>query len=73
MPELPEVETVRRGLEPVLAGRMLAHVDQRRSNLRWPFPERFAQQRGSFIWGCRGGFWSKNPVTLLLCPANMIM
>jgi formamidopyrimidine-DNA glycosylase len=44
MPELPEVETVRRGLEPVLAGRMLAHVDQRRSNLRWPFPERFAQR-----------------------------
>lgn len=42
MPELPEVETVRRGLEPVLTGRTLTHVDQRRLDLRWPFPERFA-------------------------------
>ncbi len=44
MPELPEVETVRRGLEPVLAGRVLAHVDQRRPDLRWPLPERFAER-----------------------------
>ena len=42
MPELPEVETVRRGLEPVLTGRTLIHVDQRRPDLRWPFPDRFA-------------------------------
>ena len=42
MPELPEVETVRRGLEPVLTGRVLAHVDQRRPDLRWPLPARFA-------------------------------
>ena len=36
MPELPEVETVRRGLEPVLAGRVLAHVDQRQTAaLHW--------------------------------------
>ena len=42
MPELPEVETVRRGLEPVLAGRVLAQVEQRRPDLRWPLPERFA-------------------------------
>ena len=41
MPELPEVETVRRGLEPVLEGRVLVHVDQRRPNLRWPLPDRF--------------------------------
>ena len=38
MPELPEVETVRRGLEPVLAGRMIARADVRRPDLRWPFP-----------------------------------
>ena len=44
MPELPEVETVRRGLEPVLTGRVLAHVEQRRPDLRWPFPERFAER-----------------------------
>ena len=42
MPELPEVETVRRGLEPVLAGRVLSHVDQRRPDLRWPLPDQFA-------------------------------
>ncbi len=44
MPELPEVETVRRGLEPVLTGRVLTQVDQRRPDLRWPFPERFAER-----------------------------
>lgn len=44
MPELPEVETVRRGLEPVLDGRVLAHVDQRRPDLRWPLPPRFGDR-----------------------------
>ena len=44
MPELPEVETVRRGLEPVLAGARIAHVDQRRPDLRFPFPDRFAER-----------------------------
>ena len=44
MPELPEVETVRRGLEPVLSGAVLAHVDQRRPDLRWPLPDRFAER-----------------------------
>ena len=44
MPELPEVETVRRGLEPVLAGRVLARVEQRRADLRWPLPARFAER-----------------------------
>jgi formamidopyrimidine-DNA glycosylase len=44
MPELPEVETVRRGLEPVLTGRVLTRVDQRRPDLRWPFPARFAER-----------------------------
>ncbi|HRO13835.1 MAG TPA: bifunctional DNA-formamidopyrimidine glycosylase/DNA-(apurinic or apyrimidinic site) lyase [Paracoccus sp. (in: a-proteobacteria)] len=38
MPELPEVETVRRGLEPHLTGRRLVRVDQRRPDLRWPMP-----------------------------------
>jgi len=44
MPELPEVETVRRGLEPVLAGRRLAEVIQRRADLRWPLPDDFAKR-----------------------------
>jgi formamidopyrimidine-DNA glycosylase len=41
MPELPEVETVRRGLEPVLTGARLSHVRQNRPDLRFPFPEAF--------------------------------
>ncbi|GGK30208.1 bifunctional DNA-formamidopyrimidine glycosylase/DNA-(apurinic or apyrimidinic site) lyase [Salinarimonas ramus] len=41
MPELPEVETVRRGLEPALVGARFASVEQRRPDLRFPFPERF--------------------------------
>lgn len=44
MPELPEVETVRRGLEPALQGRVLADVVQRRQDLRWPLPERLAER-----------------------------
>ena len=39
MPELPEVETVRRGLLPVLAGRRIEAVEIRRDGLRRPFPE----------------------------------
>jgi formamidopyrimidine-DNA glycosylase len=44
MPELPEVETVRSGLEPVLRGRRFVHVDQRRKDLRFPLPDRFAER-----------------------------
>jgi len=44
MPELPEVETVRRGLVPVLEGRVLVGVQQRRQDLRIPFPENFARR-----------------------------
>jgi formamidopyrimidine-DNA glycosylase len=44
MPELPEVETVRSGLEPVLRGRRFLRVEQRRKNLRFPLPEKFAER-----------------------------
>lgn len=44
MPELPEVETVRRGLAPVLAGRRLERVQARRADLRRPLPDRFADR-----------------------------
>jgi formamidopyrimidine-DNA glycosylase len=44
MPELPEVETVRSGLEPVLSGRSFVRVEQRRPDLRFPLPERFAER-----------------------------
>lgn len=44
MPELPEVETVRRGLEPAMVGARFAAIEQRRPDLRFPFPERFAER-----------------------------
>jgi formamidopyrimidine-DNA glycosylase len=44
MPELPEVETVRRGLIPVMEGSVIEKVEQRRPDLRKPFPPRFARR-----------------------------
>jgi formamidopyrimidine-DNA glycosylase len=44
MPELPEVETVRKGLEPSLAGARLSRVETRRPDLRFPLPEGFVQR-----------------------------
>ena len=44
MPELPEVETVRRGLTPYLEGARLTQARAHRADLRWPFPERFAER-----------------------------
>lgn len=42
MPELPEVETVRRGLAPALVGRRIERARTKRADLRFPFPARFA-------------------------------
>lgn len=39
MPELPEVEVTRRGLEPQLAGRVISGVAVREPRLRWPVPK----------------------------------
>lgn len=44
MPELPEVETVMRGLAPVMTGAVIARADVNRPDLRWPFPERMAER-----------------------------
>lgn len=44
MPELPEVETVRRGLTPAMEGRVIERAEIRREGLRWPFPERLAER-----------------------------
>jgi len=44
MPELPEVETVRRGLEPVMEGARFHKVEARRRDLRWPLPKDFVQR-----------------------------
>jgi len=41
MPELPEVETVRRGLQPVMEGARFTKVEARRPDLRWPLPKDF--------------------------------
>jgi formamidopyrimidine-DNA glycosylase len=41
MPELPEVETVKRGLEPVTTGAQIIKVEQNRPDLRFPFPKNF--------------------------------
>lgn len=49
MPELPEVETVRRGLGPVLTGATLTHVRQNRPDLRFPFPDRFAHRLSGVV------------------------
>lgn len=44
MPELPEVETTRRGLAPVMAGRRILAARCHRADLRFPFPDRFAER-----------------------------
>jgi formamidopyrimidine-DNA glycosylase len=42
MPELPEVETVKRGLAPTMEGALLVRAELRRPDLRFPFPQNFA-------------------------------
>ncbi|MEL6317097.1 MAG: DNA-formamidopyrimidine glycosylase family protein, partial [Pseudomonadota bacterium] len=44
MPELPEVETVRRGVAPALEGARIERAWAFRPDLRWPLPERFAER-----------------------------
>ena len=52
MPELPEVETVRRGLAPVMEGARFVRVEQRRPDLRFPFPKNFNKRlEGSTVEG----------------------
>src|SRR5215472_4614940 len=52
MPELPEVETVRRGLEAAMDGERITRVEVRRLDLRWPLAKDFAQRlRGKQVIG----------------------
>ncbi len=44
MPELPEVETVRRGLEPAMEGARFTKVEVHRGDLRWPLPKDFKER-----------------------------
>ena len=52
MPELPEVETVRRGLAPVMEGARFVEVVANRGDLRWPLPKDFAKRlKGQTVSG----------------------
>jgi len=52
MPELPEVETVRRGLEPAMQNARFLKVEARRKNLRFPLPRNFvARLEGNSVTG----------------------
>ncbi|WP_147109900.1 bifunctional DNA-formamidopyrimidine glycosylase/DNA-(apurinic or apyrimidinic site) lyase [Tateyamaria sp. syn59] len=54
MPELPEVETVRRGLAPTMEGAVIAQADVNRPDLRWPFPAGMAERlSGQQVLGLR--------------------
>jgi len=54
MPELPEVETVRRGLEPAMTGHVITQADVNREGLRWPFPpDMAARLTGARVLGLR--------------------
>jgi formamidopyrimidine-DNA glycosylase len=52
MPELPEVETVRRGLQPAMEGAKIVHAEARRKDLRFPFQKDFvARLQGQTVTG----------------------
>src|SRR6266700_8135987 len=52
MPELPEVETVRRGLQPVMEGSTIVRAEARRKDLRFPFQKDFvARLQGQIVTG----------------------
>ena len=52
MPELPEVETTLRGIEPALSGRTVVEVIVRNPSLRWRVPEEVKQARGGRVVRC---------------------
>ncbi len=54
MPELPEVETVKAGIAPVMEGRIIADAQINRPDLRWPFPKDMAARLiGQRVLGLR--------------------
>lgn len=53
MPELPEVETTRRGIEPHLAGQRIRDLNIRDARLRWPIPAEVRQARGQAVRAVR--------------------
>ena len=55
MPELPEVETTLRGIEPALAGRTIDEVVVRNASLRWPVPDEVARPGGAVSFAVGAG------------------
>jgi formamidopyrimidine-DNA glycosylase len=49
MPELPEVETTRRGLAPLTEGRVIERISVRKKDLRWPIPDAIRQAEGQTV------------------------
>lgn len=52
MPELPEVETTLRGIEPALAGQVITDITVRNASLRWPIPSAVQQAVGNRVSRC---------------------
>lgn len=76
MPELPEVETVRAGLAAKITGLRLARVEQRRKDLRVPFPKGFVRRlegRRVVSVGRRGKYllWTFDDDTVLIAHLGM--
>ena len=70
MPELPEVETTRRGIEPWLVGRRVAAVEVREPRLRWPVPADI----GTLLPGQRlERVTRRGKFLLLTCPAGHLI
>lgn len=54
MPELPEVETVKEGIAPAMAGKVIEKAEVNRPDLRWPFPDNMAARlTGKRVSGLR--------------------
>ncbi len=49
MPELPEVETTRRGLQPLILDKTIDHIEVRNPQLRWPIPDNIGDITGQTI------------------------
>lgn len=70
MPELPEVETTRRGIEPHLQGRTVTAVTIRQPKLRWPIPEQLPE----WIIDCRiSGVARRGKYLLIYLPSGAVM
>ncbi len=52
MPELPEVETTLRGVEPHLTGHLIREVIVRNASLRWPVPDQVSRAKGQRVVRC---------------------